>query len=197
MSNLWNEITYNVDVNQVTISTPGPQGPPGSSAASVQYSASTDIVISPAGIPTRYYGSFYDTTVQTASGTLIPTPIKLNSSDSASNSGVRVNSSSIIIDHSGVYNIQFSAQISTTKTSTVELWLKKNNSDVPWSNTFVSTDNQNPKVVAAWNFVTSASSGDWYQILWATTDVASTLYAASTAGAGPQIPSAIVTVTQV
>ena len=42
MSNLWNEITYSVDTNQVIISAPGPQGIPGSSGSSA-YSSSAGI----------------------------------------------------------------------------------------------------------------------------------------------------------
>jgi hypothetical protein len=38
---MWNEITYSVDTNQVIISAPGPQGPPGSPTSSVSYSTNS------------------------------------------------------------------------------------------------------------------------------------------------------------
>lgn len=171
--------------------------------ASVQYSVRSasstysSSVTSPAGVPTRYYGSFYDTTIQTSSVINTGVPVRFNTSDSASNSGVRMNTSSILMDHAGIYNFQFSAQIDTSTSSDIEFWLRKNGNDVPWTNTKVSTSNQNKKAVAAWNFISSANSNDCFQLIWSTNNTGTHIDAASATAYSPAIPSVILTVTQV
>ena len=55
--------------------------------------------------------------------------------------------SQIKVPSNGVYNIQFSAQLQDTTSggsaNQVNIWLRVNGSDVPETNTFVNTDNQN------------------------------------------------------
>lgn len=197
MNQLGIETNFSDDENLVFISAPGPQGPPGPYAASVAYADVSGSVSTPYGIPTRWYGSFYDTTTQTASATNSMHFMRFNTSDSASTTGVRVNSSSIIFDHNGIYNIQFSAQFDTTKSSQVEVWIRKNGDNVPWSNTTVSTDNQNPRVAVAWNFIANVNSGDWMQLAWATSDIATRILSTASTSHSPEIPSIILTVVQV
>ena len=103
--------------------------------------------------------------------------------------------------NNGVYNIQFSAQIDKTNSSNHKLyiWLAKNGTNVAYSNTAVAIfGGSNEESVAAWNFYTQASVGDYYQLLMATTDSNVLIQAdASPSGSIPAIPSIILTVGRV
>jgi hypothetical protein len=103
--------------------------------------------------------------------------------------------------NNGVYNIQFSAQIDKTNSSNHKLyiWLAKNGTNVAYSNTAVAIfGGSNEESVAAWNFYTQASVGDYYQLLMATTDSNVLIQAdPSPSGSIPAIPSIILTVGRV
>jgi hypothetical protein len=146
------------------------------------------------------WGSFWDTTDQTAAAADTGYPITLNSFD-AGNIGVTVTSGSRInISETGTYDIQFSFQLNQTlnAAAVVDIWLRKNGADVPETATKIDLDKAE-KLVAAWNFVVSATAGDYYQLVWSTTNTGVRLdaIAASTTPPIPAVPSAIVTVTQV
>ena len=106
--------------------------------------------------------------------------------------------SKIKIDHPGVYDIQFSAQIDKTNSSNHKLyiWLAKNSTNVSQSSTAVAVfGGSNEESVAAWNFYVSASANDYYQLLMATDDSNILLQADPSPSAGiPAIPSIILTV---
>jgi hypothetical protein len=79
--------------------------------------------------------------------------------------------------------------------TTVELWLRKNGTDVPDSNTRVSVITNSPYVVSAWDFILDVTTvGDYYELVWATDN--HNIYISANTGnlGGPGIPSAIVTV---
>lgn len=197
-----NEVTYNVDLNQVIISTPGPQGPSGNASGSVAYSGSAGLVTSASGIPTRWYGSFYDTTSQTAGSTASAYAMNFNTTDTSNGVSI-VSGSQVLFNNKGIYNIQFSAQIqrSNSGTDTVEIWPGINGSYIPWSNTILSIAggaNANP-AVAAWNFIISVSAGQYLSLYWRTSDthVSIATSASSTAPNRPAIPSVILTAVQV
>lgn len=191
-----NEVTYNVDLSQVIIATPGPQGPPGATASIALYSSSAGLVTSASGIPTRWYGSFYDTSAsQVILSAGSATAMTINTT--AESNGISINGSSIVFIHSGVYNIQFSAQFMSTKSGDVYVWLKRNGSNVPWSNTRVSFDNQSPAIVTAWNFVQTFNAGDYAQLYWSATDTAIKIASTSAFDSEPAIPGVILTVVQV
>jgi hypothetical protein len=203
-----NEVTYNVDLNQVIIATPGPQGPIGPSAsisASVAYatnSGSSNFVTTASGIPTRWHGSFYDTTTQTAGSTASAYAMTLNTTD-ISNGVSIVSCSQVKFNNTGIYNIQFSAQLqrSNNGTDTIEIWSGINGSYIPWSGGIVTISgaaNANP-VIAAWNYIISVSAGQYFSLYWRTSDthVSIASSASSTNPTRPAIPSIILTAVQV
>ena len=158
-----------------------------------------------AGGALGYYGSFYDVTDQTAALVSTGYPMKFGSLDSASGVSIQPdgfsNPSIIKIANSGIYNIQFSAQLHNTggggSGDIVSIWLRKNGSDVPDTNTDISVKSNNPFVVAAWNFFVVASSGDEYQLMWSTDDTGIQIEYAGAAAPHPATPSIILTVQQV
>lgn len=159
-----------------------------------------------AGGVVSYWGSFWSTQDQTIDQSPDnPYPATLNSSD-PNNFGVvlvgATPTSLVSVPVTGVYNIQFSAQIQDTTSggsaNKVNIWLRINGSDVPETNTFVSMDNQNSYVVAAWNFLLKLNANDQIELVFYTTDTGIQLTSDNSLSPGqPNVPSLIFTVQQV
>ena len=153
-----------------------------------------------------YYGSFYDTTSQNALVANTAYPVKLNTTDSTATDGFSIltdgsgNKTIIKAAHAGVYNIAFSAQLrrgSGGSSETVDFWLKKNGSNVSYTNTSVSVQANAGLLVAAWNFFIQMDAGAEVQLMWATTSTAITLNYAGASSPHPETPSVILTVNKV
>lgn len=102
---------------------------------------------------------------------------------------------------SGVYNLQFSAQLQTKNASdnSIEFYLRKNGVDIPNSNTALDVKGGQKKTVAAWNYFCPLASGDYIQLVWYSADTNMELVAASglTNPPRPNIPSVIVTLNSI
>lgn len=141
-----------------------------------------------------YYGSFYDTTTQTAAAINTPYAMKLNST-AESNQIAITNTSHITFKNRGTYNIQFSAQLDQTSGAShnIYIWFRKNGVDIPNSSSIVAIQGTTAELVAAWNFVISVLGGDYIQVMWAATSTAVQIIAAPANAFSPAIPSVIVT----
>ena len=165
----------------------GPQGPQGATG--------------PAGpMFNGIYGSFYDTATQTIAVNETKAML-LRVTDSEATNGISVvNNSQVTVTRNGVYNIQFSAQLTKTDSGidTVYIWLRRNGVDVPDTTTGVRLSGGGDKQVAAWNFVVSVPSGGNLQLMWRSTTSATAqiVYEAPTANY-PAIPSLITTIQQI
>jgi hypothetical protein len=149
------------------------------------------------------YGSFYDITSQNGTDNSIQAiycnNVDFNNEIEMRNaSGGTVNPSRITFLNGGRYNIQFSLQVHQTNSSAVvNLWLSKNGTAVPNSNTKFSMTANNPYYVAAWNFFVDASEGDYYEIIWSSTKAETVIEYIPTASGHPAVPSVILTVHQI
>ena len=148
----------------------------------------------------QVYGSFYDTTTQTNAGATAANVMRYNSTEFANGVSI-VSNSRVTVQAAGVYDIQFSAQFQrgggAGGESTVEVWLSKNGSNVPWSGTYLTIVGNNGKAVAAWDFLVYASNpGDYYELYWSSPDTNVALYSAATGSnpTRPAVPSIILTV---
>ena len=149
------------------------------------------------------YGAFYDTTDQVAGSTTTAYAITLNST--SSDNGVTIeNSSEVTFAYQGIYNIQFSLQLSnnTNATQDVDIWFRKNGTDVADSNSRFGLAPRKSAgdpyhVIASLNFVESFNAGDYVQLYWRTSDVGAYIeyYAAPSSPTRPAIPSVILTAT--
>jgi hypothetical protein len=156
-----------------------------------------------------YWGSFWDTTSQTATANM-PTPILLRKND-LDNRGIKVISNSrITVDHPGIYSFTYSIQFSNTDSSIhdVNVWLRKNDSgasgDVADSDSRFSIiarhGNIDGNVIGTVNFVLKLTTADYIELIWATSNAAAYIHAeaAETSPfAHPGIPGIICTVVQV
>ena len=118
------------------------------------------------------------------------------------------NKTLIQIANTGVYNIQFSFQFQNlhNQIEDVVIWIRKNGEttaeDIPATAGFVSVPNSHGgrpgTIIAAWNYFVQANSGDFYQLVWSTSDhthVSMEYY--PTGSPPPSAASAILTVNQV
>ncbi len=149
-----------------------------------------------------YYISAYDTTTQTNPTASTPNIIYINSTAEAN--GINTDGGNkIVFLNSGVYNIQFSAQFDRTNsgTDTIDIWLRKNGTDVVWSNTQVimSGGAASSAIVPSWNFMLTLAANDYIQLMWSGTDTHIRLLSVGTQSSPirPAIPSIIFTAQQV
>ena len=146
------------------------------------------------------HGSFYDTTTQTNP---VANQVNLMSFNSVYDNGtqyaVKKDTTRIFITQTGVYNIQFSAQLDKTggSASDVFIWIRVNGQNVPYSASKVVIDGPNSEIIAAWNWVLTLAAGDYIEIAWQSPDTNVILLAAPASGNIPEIPSVILTVTYV
>ena len=156
-----------------------------------------------------YWGSFWDTTSQTATANT-PTTILLRKND-LDNRGVKVISGSrITVDHPGVYSFTFSIQFSNTDAQIhdINVWLRKNDSgasgDVADSDSkfsIISSHGGTPgNVIGTVNFILKLAAADYIELIWATSNANAYIHAegaATSPFAHPGIPGIICTVVQV
>ncbi len=143
---------------------------------------------------TGYYGSFYDTTTQSAAAINTPYAMTLNST-AESNQIAVTNNSRITFKNRGTYNIQFSAQLDQTSGAShnIFIWFRKNGVDIDNSASVVAVQGSTAELVAAWNFVITVLGGDYIEIMWAVSNTAVQIVAAPATAFCPAIPSVIAT----
>jgi hypothetical protein len=143
------------------------------------------------------YGTFYDTTTQTAAATNTAYGMTFNTTDLSY--GVQVGSptSRVYVRSAGVFNIQFSAQLDSTSVGNhlIYIWLRVNGTDVPSSASKVRLQGLTAETIAAWNFVYNFKSDDYFELMWSVSNTAVRILAEPASGVVPAIPSIILTVT--
>jgi hypothetical protein len=180
----------------------GPEGPPGTG-----------------GLGDR--AAFWDQCIQLATVVDQPYEMRFSHTDTAVTSGISIpgadgddcddpttlvgspGGSVITFTRPGIYNIEFSAQVQKTQGGTasdLSVWLRRNGSDVPWTNTDFTTEANNAARLAALNWfvpVTCVDSVcDTYELVWSANELYFELLAVAP-GVRPGIPSIILTVDQV
>ena len=163
----------------------------------------------PAATPTGYYGAFQDNVTQTAVASNVGYAMILRTVDLSNGISVVTNGTNltrITFANTGIYNLQFSSQFQNVDNAEhdVTIWLRLNGTDVSGSAGFV----QVPKIksagagneghiVVSWNYVLSVVAGQYYELMWSTTNhtnVTMEFYAGGSPP--PSSASVILTVTQ-
>jgi len=153
---------------------------------------------------TPAYGQFWSNLTQTVSSANTAYTFLLNNTDGHNliELGSGASNSRIIINKTGLYNIQFSAQIDKTAGgggSTAYIWFKKNGTAVPDTGGFFTLDNT-VQTVQSWNIMANVvAAGDYYEIAYAATNTNFRFptLAGNVAVGYSASPSIIVTVTPV
>jgi hypothetical protein len=156
------------------------------------------------------WGSFYDTTTQTAAVINTAYPISINSTDPASNGVSIASGSRITFARGGIYSVTYSVQLtnSSAQMHDVNIWLRKNDSGS--TGDIVATDSKftvnekhgavNGAVIGCVNYVLKLIAADYLELIWSTDDLSCVIqsFPASTSGpAHPSVPGIIVTAFQI
>ncbi len=143
------------------------------------------------------YGSFYDTTTQTAAVINTAYAMTFNTSDLSNGVTIGSPTSRVYVDTPNVYNIQFSAQLDKTAggVGSVWIWLRKNGTNITDSTGHIRIQGNNAETLAAWNYVIQLNAGDYIELMWETDDTSVQLLAEAATAIHPGIPSVILTVT--
>jgi hypothetical protein len=150
-----------------------------------------------------YWGSFWDTTTQTAASANTPYLITLNNADSNNNGVSVVSGSRITFTNAGTYSLTFSVQFTNHSNAlgNTQIWLRKNGSDLPDTNShFDVPDKQGSSYssqVLTVNFAFSVAASDYIELVWQTTNTNVYLETLVAGGSYPRTPSVIFTATQV
>jgi len=148
----------------------------------------------------KSYGSFYDTTSQTASLADTIYAVTHNSTD-LSNGVSIVAGSRITISEPGTYTIISTHQYvhNTGGVVTITGWLRKNGVDVDYSGTDLRLKGNGDKDLYAINYFVEAEAGDYYELMWSAngTDTFIVATPARTGPVRPAVPSVITTVNRV
>jgi hypothetical protein len=147
------------------------------------------------------YGAFQDTTDQSLATITATANVTLNATDYSLGTSL-VDGYKVKVDYSGLYNVQFSIQFANddAQIQDVDVWFKKNGSDVAGSNSKFSVDSKHGSVrghvIAALNFNIELAKDDYVSLAWATSSTLVTVehLAAQTTPTRPATPSVIVTI---
>jgi hypothetical protein len=103
----------------------------------------------------------------------------------------------VYVDRVGTYNFQFSAQLNKSGggSGNVFIWYRVNGVDAANSATSVTLAGSSSAAVAAWNFVIDLNAGDYFELVWSTSNTNCVIEAAAASAPVPAIPSVILTVT--
>jgi len=153
-----------------------------------------------AGGASGFYGSYFSNVDQTA--VVANTAYAMTVNNVIGQNGISVVSGSqITFTSPGTYDIQFSAQFHNNggggSGNTVQIWFRKNGTDLPDSATRISVPTNNPYVVAAWDFMDNFVAGDNFQLMWSTDNTNIGIDHNTAVSPAPAIPSVIITVMQV
>lgn len=158
------------------------------------------LMVRPTIFPRLYYGAFYSTQAQTAAAINTAYPITFNNLDFASGFTIDpLHPSRIVTQVQGLYNYQFSLQVTSTNSSTSAIWIwyRKNGVDVPHSATKMTIASNGGLIAPAWNFVESMDPNDYFELMWAVDSTAVSLVSPAATAFCPSTPSALISVTQV
>jgi hypothetical protein len=148
------------------------------------------------------WGQFSDTSTQSGSANTAYS-MKFNTTDFTHHIVIE-NGTRIKVEHTGIYNLQFSAQLSNTANTniTFDIWLAYTGSNVVNSNTQLDVNKsaaQLGRSVAAWNYMMPIKANDYIELKWSCNAATGQLVAIGpqTTPDRPAVPSVIATLTQI
>lgn len=135
------------------------------------------------------YGSF-STSGSQALG--VNTATKVTGWSEDDTNSMRLSSNRIYVDETGDYFLQFSAVItkSNSNSGTADIWIRKNGTNVPKTNTRITVFGSGAEVVMSVSMILDLNANDYIEFYGSasTTNISLTSYGANT---GPAIPGVI------
>lgn len=168
-------------------------------AAVLKADATQGIILSrPVIFPRLFYGVFSSLVTQTPPTINTPHNVHFENTDIAS--GIRVvNQDRITTDNAGLYSFDFRLQLTSSNSSQKDMyiWARKNGTDIARSTSKVTLVGNGVELVPSWSFSVSMQAGDYFELMYATTDTAITINAPAATSFAPSTPSATLRVSQI
>lgn len=142
------------------------------------------------------YGSFYDTTTQTATAINTAKAITFNTTDLSSGVYLGTPTSRVYVDTDGIYNFQTSIQLDSTVATAEEfyLWFRLNGVDVTNSASQIRIQGNNAEIFVALNYFFNLKAGDYVEMMFSVSNLGVQMLASGAVAPHPGIPSVILTV---
>jgi hypothetical protein len=146
------------------------------------------------------YGAFQDTTTQTTTANTANV-ITLNTTDYANGISL-VGGSKLTVDAPGIYNLQFSVQLSSLANAPTDtsIWLRKNGTDIVGSTGLVGllarkSPSDPSHDIKGWNYFISMAANDYVQMYWSSTSASVSIdqYPAAVSPTRPSTASVVAT----
>lgn len=137
------------------------------------------------------YGSFCDTTTQTAAAPNTAYAVTFNTTTYSRGIYIGSPSSRIVVDRPSVYNIDLSAQCQNTGggAHVIDVWLRKNGVDITNTTRRIRVASGAAEALVSWGYLTEMNVGDYLEMMWATDNTAMRLYAEVPTSPHPGVPS--------
>jgi hypothetical protein len=142
------------------------------------------------------YGSFYDTTTQTATTINTAKAITFNTTDLSNGVYLGTPTSRVYVDTPGIYNFDTSFQLDKTTGGTDEFyfWFRLNGTDVPDSASQIRIQGNDAEIFSSLNYFFDLNAGDYVEMMFSTTSLSVELLSVPATAPVPGIPSIILTV---
>jgi hypothetical protein len=142
------------------------------------------------------YGSFYDTTTQTATTINTAKAITFNNTDLSMGVYLGSPTSRIYVDTEGIYNFDTSFQLDKTAGGTGEFffWFRLNGVDVPDSASQIRIQGNNAEIFSSLNYFFDLKANDYIELMFSVSDLTVEIAAFAASAPHPGIPSIILTV---
>lgn len=143
------------------------------------------------------YNQLQSSVTQTAASIATAYAVTYNMNDYPDGISIASNSR-LTVSHAGVYTVEFSLQFQSTSTSTeyVDIWFRKNGTDVPASNSQFSLAARKSalipsSLIANLTFMITLAANDYVEIMWRVSDLTVTMPALPAIAASPGVTPAI------
>lgn len=158
-----------------------------------------EIFVRPTIEQQKYYGQFLKTSDQSPAATNTAYAITFDSTPIANGISIGTPASRIVVSESGLYNFAATYQLTSTSSSTKNIWLwfRVDGVDVPNSSILITLSSNNEYKAAARSDFFTLDANQYVELMWASDSTAVTLDAVASTAFAPGSPALILAVTQV
>jgi len=141
-------------------------------------------------------GLFYSTATQTPVAPNTAYPVEFGTTTAANGVTIGTPTSRVLVDRAGQYVIRATLQCESTNAATkvVYVWLDVNGTTVAVSATAATLSGANVVYSLDRNWTVRLSAGDYFRVMWSTSNVATRLVSTAAAAPVPVVPSAALAV---
>jgi hypothetical protein len=150
-------------------------------------------------LPKKRYGALIQVSTLALTSANVASAVTFTTIDPAYGVSIGSPASRVVVADTGVYDIQFSAQVDNTSGGDQQVWIwpRVNGVNVPNSASTLRIKGNDAETVASWNFLLSLTAGQYVELMWTADSTNVVLLAASATSVYPAIPAVILTVNEV